>query len=84
MIRRQFIRRTLGVIAGAVCAPFVGKAVARPVPHYVKHIKLGHSCDIRCYGTATIFYDGEVVARLNPGDRFHFSPPPLTQEQRDG
>ena len=26
MIRRQFIRRTLGVIAGAVCAPFVGKA----------------------------------------------------------
>lgn len=26
MIRRQFIRRTLGAIAGAVCAGFVGKA----------------------------------------------------------
>ncbi len=26
MIRRELFRRTLGAIAGAVCAPFVGKA----------------------------------------------------------
>jgi hypothetical protein len=26
MIRRSFLTRTLGAIAGAVCAPFVGKA----------------------------------------------------------
>jgi hypothetical protein len=37
MIRRSFLTRTLGAIAGAVCAPFVGKA-ADPVlcdPDYI-------------------------------------------------
>ncbi len=29
MLRRAFFTRTLGAIAGAVCAPFVGKAKAR-------------------------------------------------------
>jgi hypothetical protein len=37
MIRRQFIRRTLGVIAGAVCAPFVGKAATVSHTHKMQH-----------------------------------------------
>jgi hypothetical protein len=88
MIRRSFLTRTLGAIAGAVCAPFVGKAAGapdncaltrgfrrEPIPHYNITLEYGRSYEIKCYGTATLRYDGKVVAELKPGDHFYWEPP---------
>jgi hypothetical protein len=79
MIRRQFIRRTLGVIAGAVCAPFVGMAAeAVSVPSQNFHV-------VAYYPKDTInFIGGYVnVVEGDASDTVCFSWP-LTQEQRDG
>jgi hypothetical protein len=78
MIRRSFLTRTLGAIAGAVCAPFVGKA-AEPLAG--PQFQFGSADELIAYLEAHKRRMFEEAYRCVEEHIFRL---PLTQEQRDG
>jgi glycerophosphoryl diester phosphodiesterase len=88
MIRRSFLTRTLGAIAGAVCAPFVGKV--DPLTDGVQYVQWPPRGPIEIKNWTFRYQDPYADAGVDPlsqdfieAAKKVLNSKPLTQEQRD-